>query len=98
VESQVTRQYEPLRVEDDAPVVRLVASAARRLGRPFRTRATGGGSDANIFNARGLEIANLGCGMREIHTVNEWVDVKDMVATAELLVETIRLDAERRGS
>jgi di/tripeptidase len=36
--------------------------------------------------------------MREIHTVNEWVDVKDVFATAELLVETLRLNAERRGA
>jgi acetylornithine deacetylase/succinyl-diaminopimelate desuccinylase-like protein len=31
--------------------------------------------------------------MRDIHTVNEWVDVKDLVSTAELLVELIRLGA-----
>jgi tripeptide aminopeptidase len=98
VESRIARMYERLHVTDDAPVVRLLADAARRLGRPFRTRASGGGSDANVFNARGLEIANLGCGMREIHTVNEWVDVNDVFATAELLVETLRLHAERRGN
>ena len=44
--------------------------------------------------ARGLEVANLACGMRDIHTVNEWVDVKDLVATAELVLETIRANAQ----
>jgi hypothetical protein len=29
--------------------------------------------------------------MRQIHTVNEWVDVNDIVATTALLVETMRL-------
>ena len=57
------------------------------------TRSTGAASDANVLGGRGLEVANLGCGMRQIHTVNEWVDVKDMVATTELLVETVRLHA-----
>ena len=57
------------------------------------TRATGGGSDANVFAARGIEVANLACGMRDIHTVDEWVDVRDLVSTAELLVELIRLNA-----
>jgi di/tripeptidase len=42
---------------------------------------------------RGLEVANLACGMREIHTVNEWVDVRDLVLTAGLVVETVRLNA-----
>ena len=94
VETEVTRVYERLAIAPDAPIVRMVAEAARRLHRPFRTRATGGGSDANVFTARGLEIANLGCGMRDIHTVNEWVDVNDIVSTAELLVETFRINAE----
>jgi di/tripeptidase len=40
-------------------------------------------------------VANLGCGMRQVHTVDEWVDVKDIVATAQLLVEILRLNAER---
>jgi tripeptide aminopeptidase len=94
LETEVTRVYERLDIAPDARIVRMMAEAARRLRRPFRTRATGGGSDANVLTARGLEIANLGCGMREIHTVNEWVDVNDIVSTAELLVETLRLNAE----
>ena len=57
--------------------------------------ATGGGSDANVFTSRGLEVANLACGMRDIHTVNEWVDVQDLFATAEHLVELLRVNAEQ---
>ncbi|MGH7279373.1 MAG: M20/M25/M40 family metallo-hydrolase, partial [Candidatus Rokuibacteriota bacterium] len=94
LEAQIARDYERLYVGDDAPVVKLLRGAATRLGRPFRTRASGGGSDANVFNAAGLEIANLGCGMRDIHTLNEWIDVRDMVATSQLLVEALRLHAE----
>ena len=93
VEVQVDRQYSRLDVGDDAGIVRLVQSAAGRLGRACGTRGTGGGSDANVFAERGIEIANLACGMREIHTVNEWVDVRDLVFTAGLVLETVRLNA-----
>jgi len=93
VEARVERDYEPLSVADDTRIVRLVRGAAERLIKPFKTRATGAASDANVFSGRGVEVANLGCGMRQIHTVNEWVDVNDMVATTELLVETVRLHA-----
>jgi len=93
VEIKSDRQYERLNVADSAPVVALVAGAARELGRAFRTRATGGGSDANVYAARGIEIANLGCGMRDIHTVNEWVDLKDLQVTASIVLETVRLNA-----
>jgi hypothetical protein len=33
--------------------------------------------------------------MRDIHTVKEWLDVKDMVLAAEVLLEAIALNAER---
>lgn len=90
---EVRRQYDRLDVSEDASIVQLVRAAAAESGRACRTRATGGGSDANVFAARGIEIANLGCGMREIHSVNEWVDLKDVVVTAELVLDTVRLNA-----
>ena len=94
VEARIERDYDALSVADSAPIVRLLARASERMGAPFRTRATGGGSDANVFAGRGVEVANLACGMREIHTVHEWVDVKDMLETTSLLVEAVRLHAE----
>jgi tripeptide aminopeptidase len=93
LETTVDRQYERLDVPDQASIVRLVAEAARGLDRTLTTRATGGGSDANVLSARGLEIANLSCGMRDIHTVNEWVDLKDLHTTAALVLETLRAHA-----
>ena len=89
----VKEKYGRLDIRDEAGIVRLVQSAAGAMGRACATRGTGGGSDANVFVERGLEVANLACGMREIHTVNEWVDVRDLVLTAGLLVETVRLNA-----
>jgi tripeptide aminopeptidase len=82
-----------MNVPDDAPIVRKVVEAARRTGRVVKPEAMGGGCDANILNRRGLVVANLGTGMRDIHTVREWLDIKDMVATAEVTLELIRLQA-----
>jgi tripeptide aminopeptidase len=92
---EVRRQYEPLLVDEEASIVQLVRAAAAEVGRVCRTRATGGGSDANVFAARGIEVANLGCGMREIHTVNEWIDLRDVMVTAELVLATVHLNAAR---
>src|SRR5579885_482383 len=85
--------YKAMNVPEDAPIVRKVLEAARRLGREVRPHATGGGCDANILNQRGFVVANLGTGMRDIHTVREWLDVRDMAATAEVTLELIRLHA-----
>jgi tripeptide aminopeptidase len=64
------------------------------MGLDVKTLASGGGCDANIFNKRGIECANLGTGMRAIHTVNEWLDVKDMYASAEMTLEIMKLNGE----
>lgn len=94
VESEVTREYYAMDVSDDSRVVRLVIEAATRMGLDVKTLASGGGCDANIFNKRGIECANLGTGMRAIHTVKEWLDVKDMYASAEMTLEIMRLNGE----
>ena len=94
VESHVTREYHAMDVSDDSRVVRLVKEAASRMGLEVQTLASGGGCDANIFNKRGIECANLGTGMRAIHTVKEWLDVKDMYASAEITLEIMRLNGE----
>jgi tripeptide aminopeptidase len=94
VDSHVTREYYAMDVSDDSRVVRLVIEAASRMGLDVKTLASGGGCDANIFNKRGIECANLGTGMRAIHTVKEWLDVKDMYASAEMTLEIMRLNGE----
>jgi tripeptide aminopeptidase len=93
VESKVERDYDQMNVPESAPIVQLVHSAARNLHLEVKTHATGGGCDANVFNQKGLVVANLGTGMREIHTVNEWLDLKDLYLSAQMVLEIVRLNA-----
>jgi tripeptide aminopeptidase len=95
LEFRAEREYEAMNLPDGSRIVRLVVDAGRSLGRTVTVTGMGGGCDANILNRRGLEVANLGTGMREIHTVHEWLDVSDMVLAAEVLLETVRLNAAR---
>jgi tripeptide aminopeptidase len=94
IKAHVSREYSAMDVSDDSHVVQLVKTAAARLGKEVKTLASGGGCDANIFNKKGIECANLGTGMRAIHTVNEWLDVKDMYASAAMTLEILKLNGE----
>jgi tripeptide aminopeptidase len=91
---QVLPQYEPMVVADDTAIMRLITAAADRAGRPITSAAMGGGCDANVLNKRGLEVVNLGTGMRDIHTTSEWLRVSDMVAAAEVTLAAIQLAAD----
>jgi tripeptide aminopeptidase len=93
LEYSARTEYEAMSLPEDAPIVRKVVEAARRLGRVVKPGAMGGGCDANILNRRGFTVANLGTGMREIHTVREWLDINDMVSSTEVTIELIRLQA-----
>ena len=98
VESIVEPEYYAMDVPDDSRVVQLVKQAALSMGLTVETMASGGGCDANIFNRKGIECANLGTGMRAIHTVNEWLDVKDMYASAEMTLQIMKLNGEMAQS
>lgn len=87
---EIISDYPRMHVPLDAPVVRLVQDAGQALGRPIKVRSAGGGSDANIFNAHGIETLILGTGMTNVHTLDESVSIADMTQVAELLVEILR--------
>lgn len=93
VTCQVQRDYDRLFIPEEARIVQLVRHAARTLGREIVLWRTGGGSDANILCAKGLEVANVGTGQREVHTVREYLLLDDMVRSAELVLETVKLHA-----
>jgi tripeptide aminopeptidase len=95
VEAKIDRDYDRMDVPESAPIVKLVHAAAKNLRLEVKTLATGGGCDANVLNQKGLVVANLSTGMREIHTVNEWLDLKDLNLSARIVLEILTLNAAR---
>jgi tripeptide aminopeptidase len=93
VEAKIERDYDRMDVPEGAPIVQLVKAAAKNLNLQLQTSATGGGCDANVLNQKGLEVANLATGMREIHTVTEWLDLKDLYLSAQVVLEILKLNA-----
>ena len=93
IEAKIDRDYDRMDVSDQAPIVQLVQAAAKNLNVEIKTTATGGGCDANVLNQKGLEVANLSTGMRDIHTVKEWLDLKDLYLSAQMVLEIVRLNA-----
>ena len=83
-----------MNMPDSSRIVQIVYEAASRMGLKVEAVSSGCGCDANIFNKRDIECANFGTGMRAIHTFKEWLDVKDMYASAEMALEVMRLNGE----
>lgn len=81
--------YPAMAVDKEAGILQLITASAQQLGMPLKVTAAGGGSDANVFNANGIETVILGTGMNKVHSVEEEVKVDDLVQIARLLVEII---------
>lgn len=85
-----TFMYPGYRLETDHPVVRMAVSAVLATGRKPRLLNSGGGSDANVFNGKGLTVVNLGVGYEKIHTPEEKLPVQELVKSSELVLALIR--------
>lgn len=91
VELEVSRMYSAYHITEDDPWFKVVLRAIKAAGLTPNVKSTGGGSDANILNAKGIKTLNLGIGNEEVHTVNEYIRVEDMVKAAELAVKILEL-------
>jgi len=96
-EISVKKAYDPYVLTDDMPVVALAIQAAESIGLTPVLEATGGGSDANFFNAFGVPSAVLAVGMSKVHTTAEFIKEADLYKTAELVVEIIKAAAEYKN-
>lgn len=81
------RHYDAYDLDPQSRVVQTAQRAAAKLGLAGTLRTTLGGSDANVYNAKGVPTIVLGTGMEKIHTHDEFVSRADLVKTAELAVE-----------
>jgi tripeptide aminopeptidase len=97
VETRLEQAFVGYRFRRDDLPVRLAAAALEHTGHTPSYVLTGGGADANVFNARGLQCVNLANGMTDIHTPDERIAVEDlerMVDVTLALVDAAR-DADR---
>jgi tripeptide aminopeptidase len=90
VEIEHDRHYTAYDIPADAPVVQVALRASRNLGLEPVLRTTLGGSDANVFNAKGVPTIVAATGMDKVHTHDEFVAREDLVDLARLCVELVR--------
>jgi tripeptide aminopeptidase len=93
VESEVRPSFPGYRFREGDPPVALAAAALRAAGYEPSYALSGGGADANVFNARGLSCVNLANGMTDIHTPDERIAVADLDGMVEVTLALV--DAAR---
>lgn len=89
VEIDVQQEYTTYRwTSEDAPV-KLAQKAAGSIGIDQLMLEGGGGSDANVFNLKGVPAVVIGVGYEGAHTRNEQIAIDDLVKSAEFALALI---------
>jgi tripeptide aminopeptidase len=78
VAAAVSSEYETYRFSGDERPVALAVRALAACGYEPGFIESGGGADANVFNAAGMPCLNLCNGAAEIHTSAEHISVADL--------------------
>lgn len=90
VDVQVDHAYPVFSISDDKPILDIIEKAIAKSGLQYNPTSTGGGSDTNIFNGKGISTVTLAIGMYNAHSVDEYIAVDDIVKSAELVVNIVQ--------
>jgi tripeptide aminopeptidase len=91
VDIDLSREFGGFALAARCPAVRLGKAAIAALGLEPRVLTAGGGSDANILNARGLPTINLDVGMMRVHSPEEYVALDEIERLCALVMKLIIL-------
>ncbi|MGM0507733.1 MAG: M20/M25/M40 family metallo-hydrolase [Fusobacteriota bacterium] len=84
---EITRQYNGFKLKEDSKILKLIKKSSQNINLDFITEKSGGGSDTNIYNELGIPTANLGIGMKKVHSTEENILKKDLIDSSRLILE-----------
>lgn len=89
VEFNIFEEYKAFIIKEKEEIISVVKTAADRAGVELVPEVTGGGSDTNILNVKGIKSVNVSVGMQKIHSTEEIIDINDLLKATEFLKEII---------
>jgi tripeptide aminopeptidase len=89
-EVKINREYHCYNLSPDDQVVKIARKAAKDIGLQSLLRPSGGGSDANVFNKKGLPSVVLAVGMEKVHTIEEYILIKELKNATEYILSIIK--------
>ena len=87
--------YKAFSLSDECPAVSLTSKALQKCGIIPKLEKSGGGMDANHFNANGIATVGIAVGYFNCHTSDEYLDLQDFYKCGEMAAEIAWLAAEK---
>lgn len=89
-EENIKIEYPGFKLSENSEIVKLVEKACKKAEIEFVATSSGGGSDTNIYNSKGIPAVNLAVGMTKVHTVDEFIKLDDIIDLTKILIEIIK--------
>lgn len=88
-EVKVNKEYFCYNLSPGDQAVSIAVKAAKNIGLQPSLGPSGGGSDANVFNKKGFPAVDLAIGMEKVHTLEEYILIKELKNTTEYILSII---------
>lgn len=79
-------EYKGFNIPATDPVAKTVVAACSACGLKPLFMSSGGGSDTNVLNAKGIRALNLAIGMSNVHSTREFILKKDIINGCRLIL------------
>ena len=89
VDFEAEEIYRTYKIAEDALPYREAARAIRALGLEVVARKSGGGTDGNFFNAKGIPCVAMATGMVDEHAASEHIAIGDMITACKIIVTIV---------
>ncbi len=87
VDFESSVDYDSFRLAEDTPSVLAAREAVLSVGRVPYADVAGGGLDANWLYRHGISAVTLGCGQRNVHTVDEKLCIADYLDACRIAMK-----------
>ncbi|MGL5574542.1 MAG: M20/M25/M40 family metallo-hydrolase [Sarcina sp.] len=89
-EIEITRSYGAFTVDENEEIINHIKKACNEANLKINLVSSGGGSDTNIFNGKGIKAVNLSSGERKPHTLEEHIYIKDLINISKIVKALIK--------
>ena len=89
IDEDLEVMFQMYNLDPDEKIVQLVTRVMRDMALEPDIRPSGGGTDGNVMRLHGIESVVVGMSTNEMHTVDEYVVISDLVDTAKFCQQVI---------
>lgn len=87
----IEKLYDVFAISPESDIISNTERVYRKLNLKTSLVTGGGGSDANVYNSRGLTTLNLAVGMENVHSNDERVKIQNLYLITEFIINLLTI-------